>query len=311
MLVLIILVILLLIILLPSYVCFRIAFYVDRKKLKNIDEFSIPEGKIYEPHRDLMVKWMKEVKDTEKETFSIKSFDGLTLVGRYYECNPDAPIELMFHGYRGDAKRDLCGGVQRCFSLGRNALIVDQRACGKSEGTVISFGVNEKKDCISWLNFMISHFGPEVKIILTGISMGAATVLMSLSEELPKNVIGILADCGYSSAEDIIKKTIKEMKLPPNTAYSFVKLGARIFGKFDLNETPPIETVKNSNIPIIYFHGEADDFVPFEMSQKLHEVTKSKTKLVAVKNAGHGLSYIIEPERYLKELRDFFEIELN
>ena len=158
---------------------------------------------------------------------------------------------------------------------------------------------------------MISHFGKDVKIIITGISMGAATVLMALSQDLPENVIGVLADCGYTSAKDIIKKTIKEMRLPPNLAYPFVVLGARLFGKFNINETPPIEAVKNSKLPIIYFHGEADDFVPCEMSRQNFAATSSRKKLITVKKAGHGLSYIIEPDRFLKELSDFFEFELN
>ena len=104
-----------------AYVCFKMAFYADRKN--TTEEFSIPEGEIYEPYRDIMVSWMKEAKDTEKETLTITSFDGLKLVGRYYEISPGAPIELMFHGYRGDAKRDLCGGVQRCFKLGETHLL--------------------------------------------------------------------------------------------------------------------------------------------------------------------------------------------
>ena len=296
-------------VLIASYICFRIAFFTDRKVIS--DEFDIPKGEIYEPYRDVMIKWMKEVKGTEKETFAITSFDGLKLVGRYYEISPGAPIELMFHGYRGDAKRDLCGGVQRCFKLGRNALIVDQRACGDSEGNIITFGVNEKKDCISWLDFMIKHFGSDIKILITGISMGAATVLMALSEDLPPNVVGVLADCGYTSAEDIIKKTIKEMHLPPNLAYPFVVLGAKIYGKFNLNETPPIKAVKKSKIPIIYFHGEADDFVPYYMSYENFKSTNSRSKLITMKTAGHGLCYLLEPERYLKELSDFFYEELN
>ena len=81
----------------------------------------------------------------------------------------------MFHGYRGSSERDLCGGVQRCFKLGRSALLVDQRAHGRSDGHIISFGVNERKDCLAWVDFMVKHFGPDVKIILTGISMGAST----------------------------------------------------------------------------------------------------------------------------------------
>ena len=258
-------------VMLISYICFRMAFYSPRKVKKNSNEFDIPPGKIYEPFRETMVNWIKEVRDMPYEDMFIKSFDGLSLHAKYYEYAPGAEIELMFHGYRGTAERDLCGGVQRCFALGRSALVVDQRASGKSDGEVISFGVNESKDCLAWVEHCVKHFGPDVRIILTGISMGGATVLMAGGKELPPNVVGILADCGYSSAKAIICEVIRGMKLPAFLVYPFVKLGAKLFGHFNLEETPPIEAVKKCKVPVIFFHGENDDFVPCSMSRENYE----------------------------------------
>ncbi len=300
-----ILLFLVLLILLISYYCFYVAFYASRKG-KTTEEYPIPEGEIYEPFRDLMVGWIKEVRSLPHEEFSITSFDGLTLKGKYYEYAPGAPIELMLHGYRGEAERDLCGGVQRCFALGRSALIVDQRACGSSEGHVITFGIKEHRDCLAWLDFMVKQFGPHTKIILTGISMGASTVLIAAAKPLPPNVVGVLADCGFTSAEDIIKKTIKEMKLPVGPSYPFVKLGARLYGGFRLEETSPIEAVQNATLPTIFFHGEADAYVPYEMSRRNFEACSAPKKLLTVPDAGHGLSYPVAPEEYLQALREFF-----
>ena len=292
-------------VLLISYFCFKMAFYTNRKEVR--PEFDIPEGEIYEPYREQMVQWMKEVRALPHEDVSVTSFDGLTLRGRYFEFSPNAPIELMFHGYRGNADRDLCGGVQRCFALGHSALIVDQRSCGKSQGHVITFGVKEHRDCHTWLEFMQKRFGPEAKIILCGISMGASTVLMAAGEKLPQNVIGVLADCGFSSARAIIQKVVREdMKLPPKLSYPFVQLGARIFGGFTLDENPAIEAVKRCRVPVILFHGEADDFVPCDMSRELYGACAGKKHLVTIPGAGHGLSYLVEPERYLAEVDAFF-----
>ena len=80
------------------------------------------------------------------EEVEIRSRDGLTLRGKYYEYEKGAPLEIMFHGYRGNAARNLSGGVERCFTLKRNTLIVSQRAHGNSEGHVITFGYKEKYD---------------------------------------------------------------------------------------------------------------------------------------------------------------------
>ena len=285
-----------------SYVCFRMAFYVP----KDFQVGDIPEGEIYEPFREQMQTWIEETRKLPCEEFSITSFDGLTLYGKYYEYEKGAPIEIMFHGYRGSAQRDLCGGVQRCFELERSALIVDQRCSGKSGGNVITFGINEHRDCLCWIDFAVKHFGTDVKIILTGISMGASTVLMASGERLPENVIGVLADCGYDKPETIIKTVIKQMGLPVNAGYFFVKLGARIYGHFDLEENSPQEAVKKCKVPVIFFHGEKDDYVPCEMSKINFDACNTRKMLVTVPEAGHGLSYLVAPEKYVNALKEFF-----
>ena len=94
--------IILILVLSASFVCFFMAFYVVKKKQK--EEFAIPKGEIYKPYRDIMVNWMKETRSMPHKEVSIKSFDGLTLYGKYYEYSKDAPIELMIHGYRGTAE---------------------------------------------------------------------------------------------------------------------------------------------------------------------------------------------------------------
>ena len=286
--------------LLIAYICYRMAFYVRDCDKKSTEEFPIPDGDIYEPWRDKMIGWIKQTRALEHKSFSITSFDGLTLRAKYYEKSPGAPIELMFHGYRGYAERDLCGGVQRCFALGHNAFIVDQRACGDSDGNVITFGVNESKDCFEWLKLLVSHFGPDVKIILTGISMGAS------DGPLTSNVVGILADCGFSSPEAIIKKVIDEMKLPGNLAYPFVRLGARLYGHFNIDEISSEEAVKHCKLPVIFFHGEDDAYVPCEMSRINYDACPSKKRLVTIPGAGHGLCYPVAPQYYLEQMQEFF-----
>lgn len=287
------------------YICFRMAFFVTKKQ-KQIKEFDIPPGKEYKPYREEMLNFMKEVKKIPYKDMYITSLDGLKLHAKFYEYKKGAPIEIMFHGYRGSAERDLCGGVQRCFSLGRSVLIVDQRGAGKSEGRIISFGVNESYDAVLWAEHAVKTFGEDIKLILCGISMGAATVMMASNKKLPEQVVGILADCGYTSAKEMIIKTIKEMKLPPKIMYPFVKLGAKVFGGFNLEENPPIEAIKQCKLPIIFFHGEDDGFVPCEMSKRLYNACNSAKQIVTVKGADHGLSYLLDKQGYLKEVADFF-----
>lgn len=301
----------LLLILLTAFICFYMAFYVPKHGPIAIDDYTIPEGEIYEVFREQMVGWMKEVRAMPHEDFYITSADGLKLHGRYYECAPGAPIELMFHGYRGNADRDLCGGVQRCFQLGRSCLLVDQRCSNASDGKVITFGIKEHRDCRAWIDFAVEHFGEDVKIILTGISMGASTVLMAAGASLPPQVKGVLADCGFTTGKAIIQKVLRQLRLPVRLLYPFVRLGAILYGGFDPEAFSALEAVKSAGVPVIFFHGSADDFVPWQMSRENYDACVSRKMLVTIPGAGHGLSYPVDPEGYLQALRDFFGPELT
>lgn len=293
-------------ILVVAYICFRMAFYADRKKAVSPDVLDLPDGDIYAPYREYMETCAREVRAMPCEELWTTAFDGTKLYGRYFEYAPGAPIELMFHGYRGSAERDLSGGVRRCFKLGHSVLLVDQRCSGKSGGNVITFGIREHRDCLSWLDLMQDRFGPSAQIILTGISMGAATVLMAAGTPLPKTVMGVLADCGYSSPKEIIQVVIRKMGLPVSLAYPFVRLGAWLYGGFDLEELTPVEAMERCQVPVIFFHGEDDAFVPCYMSKINFEACRSRKMLVTIPGAGHGLSYPVAPEKYLNAMKEFF-----
>lgn len=288
------------------FVCYRMAFYSPPRKPLPADKVCLPNGKIYEAYREQFEKWAWEMRAMPFTPVSVRSFDGLTLTGKFYEYAPGAPIELMFHGYRGNGERDLSGGVQRSFLLGHSVLIVDQRGSGSSEGRTITFGVYEHRDVHSWLTEIRQRWGKEVPVILTGISMGASTVVMAAGKPLSEQVIGVLADCGYHSQKEIIQKVIRQMGLPVKLSYPFVKWGARIFGGFRLEEYTPMEALKTCSVPVLFFHGDRDDFVPYEMSVQMYEACKTRKRLVRVVGAGHGLAYPADPEGYLQAVREFY-----
>ena len=281
-----------------SFICFYLAFYVPKNKKKGLHLFDYG---MLAPFKEQLSKWREETATIPHTDVEITSYDGLRLRGTFYEFAPTAPVELLMHGYRGNAERDLCGAVQRCFALGHSALIVDQRGHGNSEGRVITFGVREYKDCLSWVEFLGDR-----RVILGGISMGAATVLIAAGKPLPPNVVGILADCGYTSPEAIIKKVIREMHLPATLGYFFVRLGAILFGHFDPNSESPINSLKSCTLPVVFLHGECDGFVPCEMSREMASLCPH-AKLITFPDADHGMSYLADGARYIEELKVFWE----
>lgn len=297
------------IVMITALVCYLMVFYSKSRKPRAEDDYDLPPGKEYEPFYPQMIEWTKRSRATPHKKVEITTFDGLTLRGRYYEFSPDAPIEIMMHGYQGNLERDLSGGIFRALNIGHSVLTYDHRGSGLSDGNTLTFGINESRDCRRWIDFVLKEINPDAKIILSGVSMGAATAMITSGyDDLPENIVGIVADCGYTSAKDIIKKVIREMKLPPNILYPFVKLGARLYGGFNLDEFSPIEQVAKSKIPTIFVHGDQDFFVPIDMSERNFEASNAtKKELYIVEGAAHGLAYVVAGDKYLDKLSEFFD----
>lgn len=275
---------------------FQTCFYspADRKE----DPYAHMNGAQYDCVKDQIIACTRRMDDTPYEAVNIRSFDGLKLSGRYYHNADGAPTVIIFHGYRSMALRDCAGGFGLATKMGMNVLAVDQRAHAGSEGNVISFGINERRDCLSWINYISERFGNNRPIILSGLSMGAATVLMACDLELPGNVVGVMADCPYSSPARIISKVSEDLHYPSRLAYPFLRLGARLFGGFSLEESSALTAVTRARIPILLFHGEDDRFVPCRMSQEIFDACPHVAQLHTFPGAGHGLCYMVDPRRY-------------
>lgn len=292
-----------------AYRAFRMAFFSrgtpgERER----DPYSFPKNAQYEEYREQMTALIAEMEAIPFESVTVTSFDGTALFGRYYHRKDGAPLHIQFHGYHGAALRDFCGGNRLVREMDHNSLVVDQRAHGKSGGSVIAFGVTERQDCLCWIRYACDRFGPRTPIFLSGVSMGAATVLMAAGLPLPENVRGILADCPYSSPEAIIKKVAREKGLPPALSFPFARLGARLFGHFSVTSASAVAAVRQAKIPILLIHGEADRFVPCEMSREIAAACRSPIRLETFPGAGHGLSYMKDTARYERITREFLTV---
>lgn len=275
------------------YATYRVCFYSPDKTQNNV--YNIPQDGQFDPVRARMQELIAEIEAEPFEEVSITSLDGLKLYGRYYHRADGAPLDIGFHGWRGTAFRDMCGGASLGRRMGHNLLLIDQRAHGKSEGHTISYGINERWDCLMWIEYARRRFGNDVRIMLCGVSMGATTVLMASQFNIADNVYAIFADCPYSSPKEIILKVCRDSKIPPRVAWPFIYLSARIFGKFDLNEITAAQAVKASTIPIVIVHGLEDRFVPHEMSAV---ITGDNVTRHTFEHAGHGLSGLCDSPRY-------------
>ena len=292
-----ILALLLLLLLAASFGVYRFVLY-SPLGAQNVPQ-HLPTGEQYDPKHDLMVSLIEELLALPHERVHITSRDGLKLAGDWYPGQPGRPVHICCHGYRGLGVRDFCGGAQSLLARGDGVLLIHERAQGDSQGHTMTFGIREREDVALWAEYCAERF-PGASLFLHGISMGAATVLMTSALPLPAAVKGILADCPYDVPKDIIVLTAKKHAGPlAGLLWPFLTIGAFLFGNgIRFKNVCCHEAVKHANVPILIVHGEDDRFVPAYMSEPMAAANPALVTRVTFPNAGHGMSYLMDTPRY-------------
>lgn len=163
----------------------------------------------------------------------------------------------------------------------------------------------DKDDLKCWINLIIEQ-NNNAEIVLHGSSMGAATVLMASGDELPNNVKAIIEDSGYTSVWDIFASEARaRFNLPSFPVLNMFEIVANIRAKYDIKEASAVEQVKKSTIPILFIHGDADDFVPEYMCEELYKVANCQKDKIIIHDAGHTESKYKEPETYYNKIFEF------
>lgn len=249
------------------------------------------------------IRWLEE---NSKEV-EIISTDGLKLKGYEIKVKDKSNIWVIaVHGYMGRGT-DMIQYVKQFQQYGYNALIIDLRAHGESEGQYLGMGWLDHYDLELWIDKVIEE-NRNSKIILYGISMGAATVTMATGDELPKNVKICIADCGYTSVwEEFAMHLKKIMHIYPFPLLYVASIMSKICIGYGFKEASTINQVKKSITPTIFIHGKKDKFVPFCMLDKIYNNANCKKEKLEIDDAAHAESANINPEKYWQTIKKFID----
>ena len=274
------------------YAVFRFAFQRRKKQGRDAPLYENPR---LSPYLDRIRRSIEEADARPYETVWIRSHDGLSLSARVYGERNAAVTVILFHGYRSFPCYDFgCFLPYYLDECGYRVLMVDERAHGDSEGKYITFGALERRDCVLWAKYAAGCFGG--KLVLDGMSMGAATVLLATKEVLPREVVAVLADSAYASAEEILRHVGENMRLPVGLIMPGVRLLCRLIGHFDLGEIDVPAALCQNRLPVLVIHGESDTFVPYEMGKKNAAVLPSDA-FISIPDADHGMGYLVDPQK--------------
>lgn len=240
----------------------------------------------------------------------IESFDNLKLHGYKVNNEKSDVWVITVHGYM-DRGSGMATYAKAFYEMGYNVLAPDLRGHGKSEGDYIGMGWDDRKDILAWIDYILNE-NKDAKIILHGVSMGAATVMMTSGESLPDNVKVIIEDCGYSSVVDEFNDKLKNVfNLPSVPIIQVSDLVTRVRSGYWFSDASAVEQVKKSETPILFIHGDKDDFVPYEMLDKVYDAATVEKEKLVVEGAEHTRSVYVNPELYWNTVSNFINKHLG
>ncbi len=241
------------------------------------------------------------------KTISIRGKDGAPLVGHLFAAAKPKRLVLAMHGWRSSWDHDF--GMIAPFLLANDCtvLFAEQRGQGGSGGKHMGLGALERYDCVRWAH-RLADMGPHLPLYLAGISMGATTVLMSTQLGLPGNTRGIVADCGFTSPQDICRHVVRHnlhlsYGLRAHIAHNLCKQK----NQAGLKGCSAPKALAGSSIPVLLIHGTDDSFVPVSMTFDNYKACSGPKHLLIVPGADHGMSYYMEKSGYEKALADFWQ----
>lgn len=248
-------------------------------------------------------------KNTDYEEMSVTSADNYKLIGHLYNSpnNEDEKYVILVHGYKSDMTA-MYSYAKHYYDEGYSVLLIDLRAHGESEGKYIGMGWLDKDDLNQWINALAYKY-PDAQIVLHGVSMGAATVLMTSGDDMSSNVKAIIEDCGYTSAYDIFSLELEKRfeNIPAFPTMDIASVVCKLDAGYTFKEASALEQVKKSTTPTLFIHGTGDDFVPVDMANELYDAAGCEKELYIVEGAGHAHSKDIDPDKYFDTVFTFID----
>lgn len=288
----------------------KVALDREQPKITNTEKARqyLRGYKDYGPFFEAMDTGCQRLKNTPHQQIQIESYDGQMLVGHWFPHEAPKRLVVAMHGWRSSWASDFGFVSEFLHKNGCSVLYAEQRGQGSSGGEYMGFGMIERHDCLEWVKWVDAQNKEDLPIYLAGVSMGAATVLMTSDMELPENVRGIVADCGFTSIHDIWQHVARRnLHLPYRIYGGLADSLCREKISMGTKDCSTLDALQNSRVPVLFVHGSNDHFVPVEMTYRNYQACNSAKHLLIVPGADHGMCYFKEQQRYEQALKDFWQ----
>ena len=216
---------------------------------------------------------------------------------------------VVVHGYTNNSIDML--HIARIYNkeMHYNVVLPDLHGHGLSQGDDIQMGWFDRLDVLKWIDLapkMFATVADSMRLVVHGISMGAATTMCVSGEHTPDYVKCFVEDCGYTSAWDEFAHELRgRFSLPEfPLLYTASWLTQAKYG-WSFKEASPLKQVAKCKKPMFFIHGDKDTFVPTWMVYPLYEAKPQPKQLWIAPGSEHAFAYRDHREEYIKKVEAF------
>ncbi|MDR0697099.1 MAG: alpha/beta hydrolase [Christensenellaceae bacterium] len=234
---------------------------------------------------------------------------GYKIFARVYQTAVPKPDEtkpskyiIALHGHNS-AGITMLIYMKEFTALGYNVVVPDNRHCGHSGGNYSSFGYFERYDLLKWVEW-IRKEDPTAEIGLFGVSLGAATVL--LTSALTNDLTFVIAYCGYASMRALFAPYVGNSKKIYSLLEPALRLSAGGLYGVELRDIRCDLALKKTKIPTLLLHSKEDAVVSYRNAIILKEA-RPNIELVTFEKGQHARSICVNHDAFMSAVIDFLE----
>ena len=239
------------------------------------------------------------------EDVTLTTSDGLNLAAWYVPNKAGRGTVIYCHGHLNH-RGQMLDQAAFLHENGYSGLLFDFRRHGDSEGTLTTFGYHEWRDARAALNYVVDERGEEGPVILWGISMGAATALLTAAEE--PRIDAVIAESSFYAASETLRSDLNRMFGLPSVPFVFLastitelRVGIRI-DALDIGQA--VSGLRDTAVLLV--GGTADRRMPISINERLYDrIPGARKEIYVAEGATHGDVWEMDRKAYAGQVLEF------
>lgn len=288
--------------------------------LSALGGFFLVEGTLHPLKRELPQQVFRKATiiatqmNASLKNVSIHAKDGIILKAWYFDEASDwNKTVILFHGL-GDNRKGMIGYIQLFLRNGYNVLTPDWRAHGESGGEIVTYGIKEKGDVTSWIDWLQNSTDSK-KYYALGKSYGAAVLLESLQYEnrfsaaAAESSFATFREAAYDRGGQLIGSSDFAGRTIFFPAVETAFWTASWKYSLDFDQISPLKSLAVTKTPVLLIHGDMDNNLPVRHSRLMYS-SQQKNPMIQYweSHAGHAGTLGKSPDEFEKRVIGWFRI---